>query len=147
MADHSNVSTDLLWGLCRSNNAYLVKRRTGGGSQFSRDPLNLMNIHSRKAVGVQLGDKGTIALTTKKVAHQNRPAVNKNEVVWSGNKSGPKIYRGIASYTGKQNYRADLRQAAVARAGALRQTQRPKKDVPEKKPRGAKARMAAEKDS
>ena len=30
------------------NNAYLVKRKSGGGSQFSRDPLNLMNKHSRK---------------------------------------------------------------------------------------------------
>ncbi len=31
-----------------SNNAFLVKRKSGGGSQFSRDPLNLMNKHSRK---------------------------------------------------------------------------------------------------
>ena len=30
------------------NNAYLVKRKTAGGVQFSRDPLNLMNKHSRK---------------------------------------------------------------------------------------------------
>lgn len=30
------------------NNAFLVKRKSGGGSQFSRDPLNLMNKHSRK---------------------------------------------------------------------------------------------------
>ena len=30
------------------NNSYLVKRKSGGGSQFSRDPLNLMNKHSRK---------------------------------------------------------------------------------------------------
>lgn len=33
------------------NNAFLVKCKSGGGSQFSRDPLNLMNKHSRK-VGV-----------------------------------------------------------------------------------------------
>ena len=30
------------------NNSYLVKRKSGGGSQFSKDPLNLMNKHSRK---------------------------------------------------------------------------------------------------
>jgi hypothetical protein len=26
-----------------------VKRRSGGGVRFSRDPMNLMNKHSRKA--------------------------------------------------------------------------------------------------
>lgn len=31
-----------------TNNAFLVKRKSGGGSQFSRDPLNLINKHSRK---------------------------------------------------------------------------------------------------
>jgi hypothetical protein len=31
-----------------SQNAFLVKRKTGGGVQFSRDPYNLMNTHSRK---------------------------------------------------------------------------------------------------
>lgn len=31
-----------------TNNAFLVKRKSGGGPQFSRDPLNLMNKHSRK---------------------------------------------------------------------------------------------------
>lgn len=30
------------------NNAYLVKRKTSGGVQFSRDPYNLTNKHSRK---------------------------------------------------------------------------------------------------
>ena len=29
------------------NNSYLVKRKSGGGAQFSRDPLNLVNKHSR----------------------------------------------------------------------------------------------------
>lgn len=32
------------------NNSYLVKRKSGGGVQFSKDPLNLMNKHSRKVV-------------------------------------------------------------------------------------------------
>lgn len=31
-----------------SNNSYLVKRKSGGGSQFSKDPMNLMNKYSRK---------------------------------------------------------------------------------------------------
>ncbi len=32
-------------------NAYLVKRSQAGGVQFSRDPLNLVNKHSRKHAG------------------------------------------------------------------------------------------------
>ena len=30
------------------NNSFLVNRRSGGGAQFSRDPFNLVNKHSRK---------------------------------------------------------------------------------------------------
>ena len=70
MAEHhltSNVSQDLVWEMCRESsrqedpifllltpnlpgghNAFLVKRKTAGGQQFSKDPLNLMNKHSRK---------------------------------------------------------------------------------------------------
>ena len=58
-----------------------------------------------------------------------------------------RVYKGIANYTAKQGYRADLRAEAVARASAIRQSQQPKKDVPEKKARGAKAKKAAEKES
>ncbi|KAL8972852.1 MAG: hypothetical protein Q9183_000327 [Haloplaca sp. 2 TL-2023] len=175
MADNSNVSSDLIWEVCRTvtpimrkmcgtivdpdtlgpNNAYLVKRRSGGGSQFSKDPLNLMNKHSRKydgfvnskAVGIHPAAKGGVAMITKRSKHQNRPAANKLEVTWPGNKSGPKIYKGIVNYTAKQKYRADLRQEAVARASAIRQSHRPKKETPEKKVRGAKAKAAAEKES
>lgn len=31
-----------------SQNSFLVKRKTDGSPQFSRDPLNLTNVHSRK---------------------------------------------------------------------------------------------------
>lgn len=65
----SNVSADLIWEITRkwfssvfgasctvsdefalagSQNAFLVKRKTGGSPQFSRDPFNLTNVHSRK---------------------------------------------------------------------------------------------------
>ncbi|KAB8291806.1 hypothetical protein EYC80_006594 [Monilinia laxa] len=40
------VSADFIWEVTRSQNAFLVKRTTGGGSTFSRDPLNLTNKHS-----------------------------------------------------------------------------------------------------
>jgi hypothetical protein len=36
------------FALTGTSNAYLVKRKTGGAPQFSRDPLNLTNVHARK---------------------------------------------------------------------------------------------------
>lgn len=56
------------------------------------------------------------------------------------------VYKGIATRATANGYRGDLRADAVSRASALRQAQRPKKDTPEQKPRGARARKAAEKD-
>lgn len=65
------------------NNAYLTKRRLGSGGvvQFSRDPLNLVNKHSRKyegfvndkAIGIQ-PDSNTVALKTK--VHPSPPLPN-----------------------------------------------------------------------
>jgi large subunit ribosomal protein L28e len=58
-----------------------------------------------------------------------------------------RTYKGIVSSTAKSGYRADLRAEAVSRASAIRLSQTPKKDAPEKKLRGAKAKKAAaEKD-
>ncbi|KAL9122975.1 MAG: hypothetical protein Q9187_000459 [Circinaria calcarea] len=97
-----------------------------------------------KAVGIHAGEKGAIVLTTKKTKHANRPGANKNEIAFAGNKSGPKIYKGIVNYTAKQGYRPDLRREAVARASTLRQISRPKKGMAEKKLRGSKAKKAAD---
>ncbi|MCJ1240260.1 hypothetical protein MMC14_008260 [Varicellaria rhodocarpa] len=55
-----------------------------------------------------------------------------------------RIYKAIVNYTAKQGYRADLRREAVARASALRQASQPKKDFPEKKVRGEKAKKVVE---
>jgi hypothetical protein len=58
-----------------------------------------------------------------------------------------RTYKGIVSSTAKSGYRSDLRAEAVSRASAIRLSQKPKKDAPEKKLRGAKAKKAAaEKD-
>lgn len=102
MSEVSNVSGDLIWEIVRKftlpgslsqatkadfvtsaggNNAYLVKRSSAGGVQFSRDPFNLTNKHSRthegfvndKAVSVQANDKGGVTLMTKKGGKSNTP--------------------------------------------------------------------------
>lgn len=47
---------------------------------------------------------------------------------------------------GKKSYRSDLNQEAVARASAIKLSQKEKKDVPAKKPRGIKGTKEAEKE-
>lgn len=53
-----------------------------------------------------------------------------------------RVYKGIAKHAAKTEYRPDLRGAAVSRASAIMNSQRVKKETPERKPRGAKARKA-----
>ena len=38
-----------------NQNAFLVKRSSHGGVRFSKDPLNLTNVHSRKVCGCPVG--------------------------------------------------------------------------------------------
>ncbi|KAK4193627.1 putative cytosolic 60S ribosomal protein Rpl28 [Podospora australis] len=149
----SNVSADLIWEIARLQNAYLVKRPSSGGVQFSRDPLNLTNLHSRKyagfvndkAIGVTGGEKGAVVVTSKKAGSANKPAAGVIKTTFNGSKSGRKIYKAIANQTAKSHYRGDLRQAAVARASAIRASQRPVKPSPEPKLRGNAAKKAAAK--
>lgn len=54
-----------------------------------------------------------------------------------------RTYKNVVNYTAKSGYRGDLRQAAVARASAIRKSQRPTKAEPEKKLRGNAAKRAA----
>ncbi|POS81456.1 ribosomal L28e family protein [Diaporthe helianthi] len=139
-----NVSSDLVWEITRNNNAYLVKRNTAGGVHFSRDPLNLANVNSRKhagyvnekAVGISAdGEKGVKVVSKTKASRQ--PAKNAHQRTFGSHNR--KTYKNIASSTGKSGYRPDLLQAAVARASAIRRSQRPVKPEPERKLRGKKA--------
>ncbi|KAI1941228.1 hypothetical protein LOZ66_001740 [Ophidiomyces ophidiicola] len=153
-AARPNVSEDLVWEVVRSQNAYLVNRKSGGGVRFSRDPLNLTNIHSRKnsgfsnnkAIGIQTADNNGLTITTKKAGNANQPAKHLANTPISGTSHNRKVYKGVANRATLGGYRADLRADAVARASAIRCSQRPKKDTPERKPRGVKARKAAEKE-
>ena len=106
-------------------------------------------------------------MITKKVKHPQRPGSAVHKTSLGGNKSTRKYvvtcvlenlgtisdllssrtYKTIASNTAKSGYRSDLRAHAIARASAIRKSQTPKKDAPESKVRGAKAKKAAaEKD-
>ncbi|RDW70310.1 60S ribosomal protein L28 [Coleophoma crateriformis] len=155
MSFHSSqVSADLIWEIARSQNSFLVKRKTFGGVQFSKDPLNLTNKHSRKyagfinekAVGVvpAEGEKGGVTLITKKAGSAQKPGSGSIKTTFGGNKPARKTYKSIVGSTAKKGYRSDLRAEAVARASAIRRSQRPVKEAPEPKLRGNAAKKAAE---
>ncbi|KAI0166439.1 ribosomal L28e family protein [Xylariaceae sp. FL1272] len=148
----SNVSADLIWEIVRPNNSYIVKRKQSGGVQFSRDPLNLTNVHSRKyagfvndkAIGVIPAEKGGVKVISKKTTTAHQPYKSTTTTTYHGGKSARKTYVAVANQAAKSGYRSDLRQAAVARASAIRASQREPKPTPEPKLRGNKAKKAAE---
>ncbi|KAL2108260.1 hypothetical protein VUR80DRAFT_4059 [Thermomyces stellatus] len=148
----SAVSADVVWELVRNQNCFLVNRKGDGSPQFSRDPLNLTNIHSRKyagfvndkAIAVNASGKRGITVVSKNAKNVNRPFKSTSSFTMGDNKSNRKAYKAIAAQAAKRGYRADLLDAAVQRASAIRRSQRPVKADPEKKLRGAKARKAAE---
>jgi large subunit ribosomal protein L28e len=58
--------------------------------------------------------------------------------------SSSRIYKAVANHVGKNSYRSDLNQAAVARASAIKLSQKEKKETSQKKPRGRKAKAMQE---
>ncbi|KAL7802440.1 ribosomal L28e protein family domain-containing protein [Trichoderma aethiopicum] len=148
-----NISSDLIWEVVRSNNSFLHKTGAAknGGVQFSRDPFNLKNVHSRKyagfvnekAVGVLPNEKGGVVVLTKKPAAVAQPSKAVVKTTIGGNKSTRKTYKAVANQVAKTGYRPDLRAAAVERVSAIRHSQLPVKADPEPKLRGKKAKAAA----
>ncbi|PSN71022.1 60S ribosomal protein-like protein L28 [Corynespora cassiicola Philippines] len=144
----ANISQDLVWEIVRPYSSTLVKRTQAGGVQFSSCPLNLRNTYSRKyeglvsdkAIGVQEGENGSIQLITKKNDKSHQPATKNQVSTFSKSRSNRKVYSAIVNSTTKRNYRPDLRKDAVARASAIRRSQKPVKESKPQKPRGAKAR-------
>ncbi len=87
-------------------------------------------------------------MTTKTASNANKPAKSTHSSSFSASTPSRKIYKNVVSSTAKKGYRSDLRAEAVARASAVKQSQRETGKGPQKtrelKLRGAKARKAAE---
>ncbi|CAK4019286.1 60S ribosomal L28e [Lecanosticta acicola] len=144
---HEPISNDLIWEVTRNNNSFLVKRKQAGGVQFSRDPYNLTNKHARKyegycndqAISIQ-PDSNTVAITTKLPKRWNQPAKSTHTTSFNASTPTRKLYKSVVNSTAKKGYRPDLRAETVARASAVRQSQRENKKEREAKLRGRKAR-------
>jgi len=145
----TTISHDLAWEVTKGRSSTLVKR--ANGVQFSRDPLNLRNVYSRKnegsiankAIGVIPGKEGGVTLLVKKSDKHHQPASAIQTTTFGPSRSTRKTYSAIVNSTTKRNYRPDLRQDAVAKASAIRKSQKPVKESKPTKARGAKAQAAA----
>ncbi|KAJ9628473.1 hypothetical protein H2203_002372 [Taxawa tesnikishii (nom. ined.)] len=151
-AQFENVSSDLIWEITRKQNSFLVKRKQAGGVQFDRDPLNLTNVNNRKysglantrSIGINAGPNNTVVMTTQVEKNAHKPASRLHTTSFKSSTPSRKLYRSIVSSTAKKGYRSDLRAEAVARASAVKHSQRPVKGGDKaQKLRGAKARKAA----
>ncbi|KAF9260663.1 ribosomal protein L28e [Marasmius fiardii PR-910] len=143
------MSNDLQWLLLRNYNSYMVKGLPEGPI-FSKEPGNLVNIHSHKYSGlsnsktIDVSDvNGTIQITTRKtkVSPQTVAAVRSTSNIRA--RSGVRRGLRVASATAKRGYRPDLRRATLARVSCLITAQKEPKPQPAKKTRGKKAKNSA----
>ena len=83
-------------------------------------------------------------MTTTLANRRHQPARSTQSTSFAASTPSRKLYKGVVNSTAKKGYRSDLRAEAVARASAVKLSQREKKDMPAPKLRGKKARKARE---
>ncbi|KAI0307667.1 ribosomal L28e/Mak16 [Multifurca ochricompacta] len=141
------MSSDLEWLLLRGNSSFLVKR-VPEGPIFSKEPGNLINIHSQKFSGLANAktidvrpSANGIAITHRKKSASSRSVRSAYASTIIGSRTGPRRALGIAAQAAKRGYRPDLRAATLARVSALVAAQKEPKAAPPKKLRGKKAKV------
>ena len=84
-----------------------------------------------------------MVLSTKVEKNINKPAKALHKTSFGASTPSRKAYRSIVNGTAKKSYRADLRSEAIARASAVKQSQKQKKELKrETKLRGSRKRKA-----
>ncbi|KAL5728867.1 Large ribosomal subunit protein eL28y [Ranunculus cassubicifolius] len=124
----ATVPGSLVWEIVKKNNAFLVKEFGNGNQmvQFSKEPNNLYNLNSfkysglanKKTVSVQSAGKDLgVSFATTKSKKQNQPSKIQHKAVM--NKDFTKMAKAVANQVGDNHYRADLKDAALARLSAV----------------------------
>ncbi|KAI9273737.1 ribosomal protein L28e [Sporodiniella umbellata] len=139
------MSAELVWGIIKNNNSFLVKRQN---VQFSSEPSNLLNINSFKYSGIANHKTAAIIpaargvrVTLRKANKEQSPAKSANTVVIA--KTRRQTSKSVANLIARGNkYRPDLRAAAVARASAVISSQRPVKVQKKRESKGIRANKA-----
>ncbi|KAK9923557.1 hypothetical protein M0R45_031969 [Rubus argutus] len=123
----ATVPGQLIWEIVKKNNSFLVKEfgRSHAGVRFSKEPNNLLNLHSykqsglanKKTVTIQPGKDQSVLLATTKTRKQNKPAALLHKSVLK--KDFRRMANAVNDQVAKNYYRADLKHAALARLSAV----------------------------
>ncbi|KAK7349232.1 hypothetical protein VNO77_06427 [Canavalia gladiata] len=127
-AKMATVPGQLVWEIVKKNNSFLVKQ-FGRGTQsveFSRETNNLYNLNSfkysglanKKTVTVQpVGKDLSVLFATTKTKKQNKPAALLHKSVMK--KEFRRMAKAVVNQVADNNYRPDLKKAALARLSAV----------------------------
>ncbi|XP_063297408.1 large ribosomal subunit protein eL28-like [Pelobates fuscus] len=123
------MSAHLQWMVIRNSSSFLIKRNN---QVYSTEPNNLKAQNSfrynglihRKTVGVELAADGKgVVVILKKRAGQRKPATSYEKITI--NKNSRATLSSLRHIIRKNNYRKDLRMAALRRASAILKSQKP----------------------
>ena len=124
----ATVPGQLIWEMVKKNNSFLVKEFGRGTQsvQFSREPNNLYNLNSfkysglanKKTVTIQpAGKDQSVLLATTKTKKQNKPAALYHKSVMR--KEFRRMAKAVQNQIAENDYRPDLKKAALARLSAV----------------------------
>ncbi|KAJ8539304.1 hypothetical protein K7X08_013556 [Anisodus acutangulus] len=142
----ATVPGQLVWEIVNKNNSFLVKEFGNGtaGVVFSKEPNNLYNLHSykhsglanKKTVTIQPGGKDqSVLLATTKGKKQNKPSSLLNKSVMK--KEFRRMAKAVTNQVADNNYRPDLKKAALARLSVVNRSLRVAKSGVKKRNRQA----------
>ncbi|XP_063312786.1 large ribosomal subunit protein eL28-like [Pelobates fuscus] len=123
------MSAHLQWMVIRNSSSFLIKRNN---QVYSTEPNNLKARNSfrykglihRKTVGVEPAADGKgVVVILKKCAGQHKPVTSYEKITI--NKNPRATLSSVRHIIRKNNYRKDLRMAALRRARAILKTQKP----------------------
>ncbi|XP_068609502.1 large ribosomal subunit protein eL28 [Brachionichthys hirsutus] len=123
------MSAHLQWMVIRNCSSFLLKRN---GQSYSTEPNNLKARNSfrfnglvhKKTVGVQPAADGKgVVVVLKRRAGQHKPVNSYVKVTI--NKNARATLNSVRHIIRKNNYRKDLRMAALRRASAILKSQKP----------------------
>jgi len=139
------ATRDIQWECIRKTSSFMRKQR-GIRKTFTREPMNLKNIHSfrynglirKKAVGVKPHPDGKgVVLLYKKARASAKPSKNITKILLT--KDGRRTTRSIGGFMKTGHYRTALTKAAQRRACQILRSQKPVKASKPKRQKKEKA--------
>ncbi|CAA0814644.1 60S ribosomal protein L28-1 [Striga hermonthica] len=139
----ATVPGQLIWEIVRKNNSFLVKQFGNGTAsvKFSKEPNNLCNVHSykhsglanKKTVTIQPGKDQSVLFATTKTKKQNKPSSLLHKSLLK--KEFNRMAKAVTNQVADNNYRPDLKKAALARLSRVHRSLKVAKSGVKKKNR------------